>query len=109
MLSLSANGDDAASGIVWASAYRVLRGPGRLMAFAAEPDPATPGELSKIWDSETCVEDAIESGSEFVPPTVANGRVYLATGANRVEVFGLREGKACTRAPRPQRLGPMLQ
>jgi hypothetical protein len=109
ILSLSADADDAASGIVWASAYRTLRGPGRLMAFAAEPDQAAPGELPKIWDSEMCVEDAIESGSEFVPPTVANGRVYLATGANRVEVFGLREGKPCTPAPQPQGAGPILQ
>jgi hypothetical protein len=109
ILSLSANGEDVASGIVWASAYRIMRGSGRLMAFAAEPDPATPDELTKIWDSDACQEDGIESGSEFVPPTVANGRVYLASGANRVEVFGLIEGKVCTPTPRAEGPGPMLQ
>jgi hypothetical protein len=109
ILSLSADGEDAATAIVWASAYRFMRGPGRLMAVAAEPNPATPGELTKIWDSDTCLEDAIDSGSEFVPPTVADGRVYLAGGANRVEVFGLVADKVCTPAPPAGSVGPMLQ
>src|SRR5581483_9658554 len=68
-LTLSADGADGASGIVWASAYRMARGRGRLMAFAAQPDPSKSNELAKIWDSESCEEDAIELGSDFVPPT----------------------------------------
>jgi hypothetical protein len=33
----------------------------------------------------------------------------LATGANKVEVFGLIEAKACAAEPLPESLGPMLQ
>jgi hypothetical protein len=35
-------------------------------------------------------------GSQFIPPTVANGKVYLATGAGKVEVFGLLPARECT-------------
>lgn len=105
-LTLSANGADPRSAIVWAMAYRVSRGPGRLMAFAAQPKG---GELPKLWDSDACEEDAIETGADFVPPTVANGRIYVATGANTVDVFGLMPSKVCTPVARPEAIGPIMQ
>lgn len=108
-LALSASGSDANSAIVWAAAYRIMRGPGRLMAFAAEPASASASELPKLWDSEECEEDAIEVGAEFVPPTVANGKVFLATGTNQVDVFGLMADKRCTQVVRPEAIGPILQ
>jgi hypothetical protein len=49
----------------------------------------------------------MEGGSGFVPPTVANGKVYVATGANKVEVFGLIKKREC--APAAPDLGPMMQ
>jgi len=107
ILALSANGAEL-SAIVWASTTRTVNGPGKLMAFKALPEPTAPGELAKIWDSDQCEEDRLDAGSDFVPPTVANGKVYLATQANRVEVFGLVQGKKCTATPLPS-LGPMLQ
>ena len=109
ILAISADGADPATAIVWASANRIVNGPGRLMAFAALPEPSAPARLPKIWDSDACEEDSLEMGSDFVPPTVANGKVYLATGANRVEVFGLIEAKVCTPRQLPESLGPMLQ
>jgi len=109
ILTLSADGADPATAIVWASAYRTVRGPGRLMAFAAEPDPAHSEELPLLWDSDHCKEDGIESGSGFMPPTVANGKVYLAGDANSVAVYGLAEGKTCTEVPRVEGPGPLLQ
>jgi hypothetical protein len=109
ILTLSANAADPASGIVWASAYRAYRGAGRLMAFAAEPAATRPQELPLLWDSEMCQEDVLDAGSDFIPPTVAGGRVYLATAANRVAVFGLLEHKTCTAVPRVEGPGPLLQ
>lgn len=105
-LTLSANGADPRSAIVWATAYRVVHGPGRLMAFAAQPRG---GELPKLWDSEACEEDAIDTGGDFVPPTVAYGRVYVATGGNTVDVFGLLANKVCTPVARPEAIGPIMQ
>jgi len=108
ILALSANGADPASATVWASTTRAINGPGKLMAFKALPEHAAPGELAKIWDSDLCEEDRLEAGSDFIPATVANGKVYLATQANKVEVFGLIRGKTCTATPLPS-VGPMLQ
>jgi hypothetical protein len=66
-------------------------------------------QLTKLWDSEVCEEDRLEGGSDFIPPTVANGKVYLATGANKVEVFGLVERRHCIHQLLPDFQGPMLQ
>lgn len=109
VLAVSANGSNAKSAIVWASTTRTINGPGKLMAFKAEPNKDTPQLLDKIWDSDICVEDRLDLGSDFVPPTIANGRVYLATNANRVEVFGLIADKKCAEEVLPKSFGPMLQ
>jgi hypothetical protein len=110
ILALSADGTKAASAVVWASTSRVVNGPGKLMAFAAVPESSAPGELKKLWDSDTCAEDRVELGSDFVPPTVANGKVYLATSANRVDVFGLMSERKCAAQPIPEGGGgPLLQ
>ncbi len=109
ILAISANGTDAASAIVWASTTRGVNGPGRLMAFRAAAQASKPAELTKIWDSDFCEEDSLESGSDFIPPTVANGKVYLATGANKVAVFGLINTRECAAQDLPEFSGPMLQ
>jgi hypothetical protein len=107
ILAISANGAEAKSAIVWATTTRALNGPGKLMAFKALPDAN--GQLEKIWDSDRCVEDRLDLGSDFVPPTVANGKVLVATNANRVDVFGLMPNKTCTGEPLPKSIGPMMQ
>ena len=107
ILAISANGADAKSAIVWATTTRMSNGPGKLMAFKALPD--ADNGLKKIWDSDSCVQDRLDLGSEFVPPTIANGKVFVATNANRVDVFGLMPGKKCTDEPLPKSLGPMMQ
>ena len=109
ILAISANGSDAATAIVWASVSRVMNGPGKLMAFKAVPEKSTPTQLTKLWDSEFCEEDSLEGGSDFIPPTVANGKLYLATGANKVEVFGLIKPRECAPRALPDFLGPILQ
>jgi hypothetical protein len=82
-LSISANGSAAGSGIVWAShPYRqnvsadanqhVVRG--ILRAYDAS-------DLSnELWNSEeNSALDIIGNFAKFCPPTVANGKVYLAS------------------------------
>ena len=102
ILSVSASGEKADSAIVWAYTSSVGNGPGKLMAFSAIPGPAAPNRLEQIWESDTCAGDAIETGSTFAPPTVSNGRVYIATGADRVDVFGLVAERPCGNTPQPE-------
>lgn len=109
ILAVSSNGAMDTSAIVWASTTRAINGPGKLMAFKAIPDPESPTRLTKIWDSDECVEDRLDLGSDFVPPTIANGNVFVATQANRIDVFGLITDKKCTREALPKDFGPMLQ
>jgi len=90
-LSLSADGASAGTGILWAShpssgdANRQTR-PGILHAYNAE----NVGE--ELWNSEqNRGRDAVGNFAKFCPPTVANGKVYLATFSKRLDVYGLRE------------------
>ena len=88
-LSLSANGSQAGSGIVWASAP--LGGDanqntvsGILRAFDA-------GNLSQeLWNSQqNPARDSVGSYAKFSPPTIANGKVYLATFSGQLLAYGL--------------------
>lgn len=91
MLAVSANGAAAGSGIVWVN--MPLEGdanrgivPGIVRAFDAS-------DLThELWNSEQAAGGADRVGlyAKFVPPTVANGRVYLATFSDRLNVYGLR-------------------
>jgi hypothetical protein len=89
MLAVSANGSDPASAIVWAvhqlngDANQSVR-PGILHAYGA-------GNVGhELWNSQQlAVRDAVENFAKFCPPTVANGKVYLATFSNRLNVYGL--------------------
>jgi hypothetical protein len=89
ILSLSANGTDAGSAIVWAShqlsgdANQSVR-PGILHAYTAL------NVSIELWNSEQLRgRDSVGNFAKFVPPTVANGKVYLATFSNRLNVYGL--------------------
>ena len=88
MLSVSSDGAYAGTGIVWAShqkqdAETNPSASGRLIALDA-------ADLNKeLWDSDQVGGNSIASLAKFVPPTVANGRVYMATFDGMVRVYGL--------------------
>jgi hypothetical protein len=89
MLSVSANGTNAGSGILWAShqftgdANQQVR-PGILHAYNAQ------NVSVELWNSEqNSARDSVGNFAKFCPPTVANGKVYLATFSNRLNVYGL--------------------
>jgi hypothetical protein len=80
-MSISANGSEEGSGILWVSMpyaananHTVVRGV--LRALDAS-------DLSKpeLWNSEATGDDQDQLGlfAKFAPPTVANGKVYVAT------------------------------
>lgn len=89
MLSLSANGPIAGSGILWASLQTsgdasLETSPGILHAYNAQ------NVGIELWNSEMLpARDRVGNFAKYVPPTVANGKVYLATFSNRLNVYGL--------------------
>lgn len=89
ILSVSANGRKSGTAIVWAShqlggsANQTVRA-GILHAYNAE------NVSEELWNSEqNSARDSVGLFAKFVPPTIANGKVYLATFSNRLNVYGL--------------------
>ena len=89
ILSVSANGTNAGSGILWAVVNTTSDAnqavvPGTLHAYNAQ------NVSSELWNSDTVPRDTLGNLAKFVPPTVANGKVYMATFSGRVNVYGLK-------------------
>ncbi len=87
-LTISANGKQPGTGIVWAT-LTVSRSAdhgnaaGVLSAFDAE-------SLAELWHSEMQPKrDRLGTLVKFNPPTVINGRVYVPNYDNAVQVYGL--------------------
>jgi subtilisin-like proprotein convertase family protein len=88
-ITVSANGVAVGSGIVWASlplsgdAVNQTR-PGILRAYDAQ------NVSRELWNSEQVSgRDSVGNFAKYCPPVVANGRVYLPTFSNRLNVYGL--------------------
>jgi hypothetical protein len=88
-LSLSANGNQAGTGIVWGSG-----------AFSGNANETTVSGIfrafdatdltNELWDSkQNAARDDLGNYAKFSPPTIANGKVYLATFSNQLVVYGL--------------------
>lgn len=89
---LSISADNLSNGILWAALplhddawVDIVRG--ALRAFEITPDGKT---LTPIWTSFCAEPNDNFNFAKYVPPTVANGKVYLATFSNLVNVYGLR-------------------
>ncbi len=90
ILALSANGQQAGSGVLWATAatsgnvFNDATDPGVLYAYDAS-NLSTP-----LWSSQmNSARDNFGAFAKFVPPLVANGKVYVATFSGQVAVYGL--------------------
>ena len=82
MLSLSSHGSKAGTGILWAllpltGDANQFRGVNSvLIAFDAQ-------DVSKeLWRSDQAADDAVGLFAKFVPPTIADGKVFVATYGN---------------------------
>ena len=87
MLTVSANGSQTGTGIVWASVPRngdagTFDIPGNLSAFNAET-------LALLWSS-TGIGDDLLNFSKGSIPVVANGKVYVGSISKFVSVYGAR-------------------
>lgn len=99
-MSISSNGATAKTGIIWVS--HPISGnanhntvPGILQAFDATD------VTHELWNSNSSgLRDSVGSFAKFVPPTIANGKVYLATFSSKLHVYGLNAPKA-SHCPNP--------
>jgi hypothetical protein len=48
-----------------------------------------PATLAEYWNSSTSGHDTLGNMTKFAAPTVANGKVFVATQDNKVQVYGL--------------------
>ncbi|HKO55978.1 MAG TPA: VCBS repeat-containing protein [Thermoanaerobaculia bacterium] len=74
---------------------------GRLYAFAADADATA--SLRLLWGDKRSVSpnNLIPRYSKFTPPTIAHGKVILATGNDEVRIYGLGAcGLPCSRVMR---------
>jgi hypothetical protein len=90
--TVSANGSDPASGIVWAATTQSRKSgglaPGTLRAFLG----SNIGQ--ELYNSDrNAARDALGDFTKFAPPVVANGKVYVPTQSKAVVVYGLLCGK----------------
>ena len=99
ILSLSANGGAAGTGILWATLSRAgdanhSSQPGILRAYDA-------GNVTReLWNSQqNAARDTLGNFSKFSPPTVANGKVFVATLSRKLVVYGLIGPAAGNTAP----------
>jgi len=88
VLSVSSNGSADSTGILWASyaatgdANQSVR-PGMLRAMDA-------ADVTKeLWNSSIYAGDNPGNYAKFSCPTIANGKVYLATFSKQLAVYGL--------------------
>jgi outer membrane protein assembly factor BamB len=87
-LSITSNQSVAGTGILWATIpladpeTQTVRG--KLYAFDAT------NVAKELWDSgQNAARDDFGNFAKFVPPTVVNGKVYVATDSNQVCAYGL--------------------
>jgi hypothetical protein len=95
-MTISANGDQEGSGILWETTGDYNAGtPGTLHAYDAS-DLA-----NELWNSDmNSARDQMPPITKFVSPTVANGKVYVPSSDNLVLVYGMFP---TGRHPRPAR------
>jgi hypothetical protein len=88
IMTVTANGTNAASGILWAVVNtsgdaNQATVPGTLHAYRAT------NVTNELWNSDLLPRDALGNLAKFVPPTAVNGKIYMATFSSRVNVYGL--------------------
>ena len=105
-MTLSANGKAIGSGVLWTSLPWIGdankgAAPGVLRAF----DPVN---LTELWNSEKLLIDDAQFLAKYMPPVVANGKVYVSSYDGTVNVYG-QLGQTPPVAPVPKvRSGPGL-
>lgn len=93
--SVSSNGSIDSTAVLWATFAvsgdaNLSTRPGILYAFSATD------VTKQLWNSSIESDDKVGNYAKFNCPTIANGKVYLATFSNQFHVYGLTGNKADT-------------
>ncbi len=97
-LAISGGSSDPANAILWYTVanFNASQQPGTLHALNA-------ADLTQeFWNSDMVPTDALGRYAKFVAPTVANGRVYVATFSDELVIYGLLNGATPVAAGPPQ-------
>ncbi|MDP9040739.1 MAG: DUF4082 domain-containing protein, partial [Bacteroidota bacterium] len=94
-LSVSSNGTNSSSGVLWA--YQAVNGcdanqsncRGILHALSAN------NITSELWNSEMLAADRLSGFNKFLCPTIALGKVYIGANTNQLIVYGLKANTNC--------------
>ena len=88
---LSLSGDpDGQGAIVWSSTCVDNQSGGHTYCSGVLRALDATNGLSQIWSSEmNSGRDAMGNWAKFVPPVVANGKLYMASFSNQLVVYGL--------------------
>jgi hypothetical protein len=88
-LSLSANGNASGTGIVWAAGPYSGDANQKTVKGIVHAFDAT-NLTVELWNSrQNTSRDDVGNYAKFCPPTIANGKVYIATFSNKLLVYGL--------------------
>jgi hypothetical protein len=98
-LALSANGTNPGTGIVWASVNTSADAIHNVVLSTLHAYDAQ-NVANELWNSDMVpARDSLDNFPKFVAPTVANGKVYMATFSNKLKVYGLFPAPPLTIAP----------
>jgi outer membrane protein assembly factor BamB len=90
MITISSNGITPGTGVLWALMPRGREGRGGGGANVLYAYDASNVAKPSLWNSDLDPADVISGNAKFSPPTVANGKVYAATFAGKLMVYGLK-------------------
>jgi hypothetical protein len=94
-LSVSSNGPDPATGILWA--YQPINGCNannnncHAVLHALNASDIT----KELWNSDMVTADQVTVFNKFSCPTIALGKVYIAANTNHLYVYGLKSNTSC--------------
>jgi hypothetical protein len=89
MLSISANGNTAGTGILWAS-HPIHDNANQAVVDGMIRALDAANLQHELWNSEqNPTRDGLGKIAKFSPPTVVNGKVYVATFSHKLVVYGL--------------------
>jgi hypothetical protein len=89
-LTVSADADAQGSGVLWATTPGIPSAGGNPSVPAALHAFDAGDNLNELWNSRMNeTRDGYGLLTKYVPPLVANGKVYMATSSKQVAVYGL--------------------
>ena len=92
MMSVSSNGALGGTGILWAShpvdLYNGNANTSDVLGIVQAFDATNVSH--ELWNSNlNSLRDSLGTFAKFVPPTIANGKLYMATFSHNLKVYGL--------------------